>query len=299
MGRKTLYVSDLDGTLLGKDSLLTDFSRDTLNALLDEGLLFTVASARSVVTIGEVLRGLRLQLPVIEYNGAFLSDLATRRHRVVNALKPEQVRRVYQAILDHDCRPFVSSFDGVSDRVYYCEVANAGMADYVTNRTDARDERLTHVPDLAAYLDRAVVCFTVIDEEARLRALSARLEALAPGEIVSHLFCDAYHPEWFWLTIHDSSASKDRAIRRMMEYEGLEDAELVVFGDHENDLSMFRTADRAVATANATESLKAIATEIIESNESDSVARYIESDFRGREFSLKRGDGLSLTDRDG
>ncbi len=282
MGRRTLYVSDLDGTLLGKNSLLTDFSRDTLNALLDEGLLFTVASARSGVTIGEVLRGLRLQLPVIEYNGAFLSDLATRRHRVVNALKPGQVRRVYQAILDHGCRPFVSSFDGVSDRVYYCEAPNAGMADYVTNRTDARDERLTQVPDLAEYLDHAVVCFTVIDEEMRLRALSERLEALEPGEIVTHLFCDAYHPEWFWLTVHDSNASKDQAIRRMMECEGLEDAELVVFGDHENDLSMFRAANRAVATANATESLKAVATEIIGSNEADSVARYIEVDFRGQ-----------------
>lgn len=299
MGRRTLYVSDLDGTLLGKDSRLTDFSRNTLNALLDEGLLFTVASARSVVTIGEVLRGLRLRLPVVEYNGAFLSELATRRHRVVNALKPEQVRTVYETILDYGCRPFVSSFDGVSDRVYYCDIPNAGMEDYVTNRTDARDERLTRVPDLAAYLDRAVVCFTVIDEEARVRALSARLEALAPGEIVSHLFCDACHPEWFWLTIHDCCASKDRAIRRMMACEGLGDAELVVFGDHENDLSMFRTADRAVATSNATESLKAIATEIIGSNEEDSVARYIEMDFRGQVLPsdvTERPCGTNLTD---
>jgi Cof subfamily protein (haloacid dehalogenase superfamily) len=282
MGRRTLYVSDLDGTLLGRGSRLSDFSRETLNALLDEGLLFSVASARSVVTIGEVLRGLRLRLPVVEYNGAFLSDLATRRHRVVNALKPERVRWVYEAILEHGSRPFISSFDGAQDRVYYGEVANAGMEDYVANRADARDERLTPVPNLADRLNQAVVCFTVIDVECRLRALSAYLEAFAPGEIVSHLFCDAAHPEWFWLTIHDSSASKDQAIRRMMEHAGLEGAELVVFGDHENDLSMFRAAHRSIATANATEILKSVATEIIGSNETDSVARYIEADFRGQ-----------------
>jgi hydroxymethylpyrimidine pyrophosphatase-like HAD family hydrolase len=141
---------------------------------------------------------------------------------------------------------------------------------------------LTQVPDLAACLNHSVVCFTVIDEEARLRGLSAYLEAFAPGKIVSHLFCDAAHPEWFWLTIHDSSASKDQAIRRMMEHVGLEGAELVVFGDHENDLSMFRAAHRSIATANATEILKSVATEIIGSNETDSVARYIEADFRGQ-----------------
>jgi len=35
----------LDGTLLRNDTSLSQYSKDTLNALLDQGLLFTVANA--------------------------------------------------------------------------------------------------------------------------------------------------------------------------------------------------------------------------------------------------------------
>ena len=63
----TVYVSDLDGTLLRSDATLSVFSRDTLTRLLSEGLLFTVASARSVASIRPILAGLKLPLPIIEF----------------------------------------------------------------------------------------------------------------------------------------------------------------------------------------------------------------------------------------
>ena len=46
-----LYVSDLDGTLLDNDTSLSQYSKDTLNAMLDQGLLFTVAGARSIASM--------------------------------------------------------------------------------------------------------------------------------------------------------------------------------------------------------------------------------------------------------
>ena len=53
----TLFVSDLDGTLLRNDATLSDFSKDHLNELLRSGMLFTVASARSVITMASMLKG--------------------------------------------------------------------------------------------------------------------------------------------------------------------------------------------------------------------------------------------------
>ena len=44
--RQTLYVSDLDGTLLRSDGSLSPYSVRTLNRLIGEGMPFTVASAR-------------------------------------------------------------------------------------------------------------------------------------------------------------------------------------------------------------------------------------------------------------
>ena len=50
----TLYITDLDGTLLRSDATLSAFSRSVLTDLLSRGVLFTVASARSVTSIRSI-----------------------------------------------------------------------------------------------------------------------------------------------------------------------------------------------------------------------------------------------------
>src|SRR5262249_4198911 len=65
---RTLYVSDLDGTLLGTDQRLSDASRSIINDLVAEGMLFTVATGRSLPPTELVLRGLDLRLPIICMN---------------------------------------------------------------------------------------------------------------------------------------------------------------------------------------------------------------------------------------
>ena len=50
---------------------------------------------------------------------------------------------------------------------------------------------------------------------------------------------------------------------------------VVCFGDGKNDISMFRAADECYAVADAEPELKAIATDVIGSNEDDGVARWL------------------------
>ena len=54
---KTLYVSDLDGTLLDNDSQLSQGTIDTLNHIIvEQGGLFTVATARTPATVVPLLQ---------------------------------------------------------------------------------------------------------------------------------------------------------------------------------------------------------------------------------------------------
>ena len=119
-----LYVSDLDGTLLNNEANLSEFSRRTLHRLLQNGLPFTVASARSVVSIRAMLKGLKLTLPVVEFNGAFLSDLETGHHEVINSIEPAIVEDVYKLLHHYECVPFISTFNGGEDCVYYNDITN-------------------------------------------------------------------------------------------------------------------------------------------------------------------------------
>ena len=66
----TIYISDLDGTLVNDNAELSKYAIQNLNALIADGLPLTVASARSIVSIQQMLNGIELPLPVICFNGA-------------------------------------------------------------------------------------------------------------------------------------------------------------------------------------------------------------------------------------
>ena len=72
-GSKTLYVSDLDGTLLRRDQTVSPFTAETINTLTARGMLFSYATARSLVTAKTVTKGLNTHFPLIIYNGAITS----------------------------------------------------------------------------------------------------------------------------------------------------------------------------------------------------------------------------------
>ena len=55
---KTLYVTDLDGTLLNRQDRISPFSIETINKLVEKGMLFTYATARSLVSASVVTKWL-------------------------------------------------------------------------------------------------------------------------------------------------------------------------------------------------------------------------------------------------
>jgi Cof subfamily protein (haloacid dehalogenase superfamily) len=277
-----LYVCDLDGTLIRDDLTFSDESRRELCALLDEGALITVASARSVTSIRAILGNIPFALPIIEFNGAFLSDYRTGRHEIVNAIPEPLAREVFEALKMGGYEPYLSSFDGRRDLVFYREIANEGMAAYVAERIAFKDERLRRVDDLAATIDGGTVCLTVIDRGERVDALHASLAADFGTRLVLTSYDYRYFPGWKFFTMHDRRATKDQAIASLRSAAGLGDTELVAFGDDVNDLGMLRAADRPIAMANAKPAVKALAREIIGSNNEGSVVRRIRQDLPAR-----------------
>ena len=75
--RKFLYVSDLDGTLLDGDGQLPNNSVQRINKLIDNGLNFTIATARNYDSAYPLLKGLNIKHPVILFNGVYLTELHT------------------------------------------------------------------------------------------------------------------------------------------------------------------------------------------------------------------------------
>ena len=72
---KTLYVSDLDGTLLRNDAQTSEYTNQVINQLTSEGILFSYATARSYLTATKATKGLNAKIPIITYNGAVILQM--------------------------------------------------------------------------------------------------------------------------------------------------------------------------------------------------------------------------------
>lgn len=277
----TLYVSDLDGTLLDRSGRLSERTRAGLTRMLDAGLLFTVASARHVTSIRHLLGDLPLRLPVISTNGACISELATCRHELVHAMDPALAQQVFAVIQRLGLTPFFSTHGPQGDRLFHIEPRNHGQQRFIEERIANRDPRLRRAERLQDELTDPAVTFVVVDREAPLQALEAEIEAQFGDRVECHLADDLYLPGWFWLTVHDRRATKDQAIKTLAERYGLQQREIVVFGDQINDVGMLRTAHRGIAMANAIDELKRHAHQVIGHHDEDSVLRFIEADWAG------------------
>ena len=76
---KTLYISDLDGTLLNENALLSEDTIQGLNKLIEKGVNFTVATARTNATVVKMLKNVNIQLPVILMNGVTIYDIRNKK----------------------------------------------------------------------------------------------------------------------------------------------------------------------------------------------------------------------------
>jgi Cof subfamily protein (haloacid dehalogenase superfamily) len=273
--KKRLYISDLDATLLDNSARLSNYTHQEIEGLLRKGVHFTIASARSVHSIMPIFQDLPLKLPVIEFNGAFISDLSSGRHLCVNSIEKHVSETVMDLCSRKNFSVIVSSFDGQRDNLYYSDLANEGERWYIENRIRQHDPRVRYCEDIAAPLQEEVICFTIIERLEKLEPEFEELRRISGIEV--HLQENQYSPGWYWLTAHSAKASKDQAIQELQNMTGLDDAEVIVFGDNTNDIKMMQYADIAVAVENALPEVKSIADELCPSNTEDGVVKWIVS----------------------
>lgn len=264
---RTLYVSDLDGTLLRSDISTSDYTSETINRLAGEGMLFSYATARSYSTSVKVTRGLDARIPLIVYNGAFVIDNATGEIMLSNFFG-EEARALVSELLSLGIYPIVYAFvGGVEKFTYVDKMCTPGMREFVDSRKG--DRRDNPVADAAELLRGDIFYITCIDEEEKLLPLYEKYRDVHHCVYQKDIYSGAQ-----WLELMPMTASKSNAIRQLKAHLGCD--RVVVFGDGKNDIDMFEMADESYAVANAVPELKAVATGVIAGNDEDGVAKWLE-----------------------
>lgn len=270
---KTLYVSDLDGTLLNNDGVLSATTTKLINQLVDQGMNFTFATARSMNSASIVTKGLRLNTPLIIYNGAFIIDPISHKPLCSQFFEKEEAINILNLLCSNHQYPFVYAYiNGVECVRYMEDKLHVGGHHYVQKRSN--DKRFQSVNSKEALYEGDIFYITCIDEEEVLLPLYERYKQ---NIAIRSVFYQELYRDEYWLECMPMSVSKADAIKMLKQMYGYE--RIVCFGDASNDILMFQICDECYAVEEAVDELKEIATEVIGSNHVDSVALWLKEHF--------------------
>ena len=269
---KILYVTDLDGTLLRSSAKTSEFTNKVINELTSKGMLFSYATARSYYTARKVTEGLNAKIPIIVYNGSAILQNETYEIIERNSFAKEERDELLSALLQNGVYPIVYSYQNGKEKFSYLEKkCNAYIKNFVLSRKgDMRDNPVETEKALGL---GEVFYFTCIDDVEKLEPLYQRFKE----KYRCFYQKDIYSGEQ-WLEIVPKKVSKANAILQLKALLGVD--YIVAFGDGKNDMEMFELADEAYAVENAVDELKAIATGIISSNDSDGVAKWLVENYK-------------------
>lgn len=264
--RRTLYISDLDGTLLRSNQKTSEYTNHIINELTDRGFCFSYATARSIYTAKEVTRGLDAKFPVIAYNGVNIMD--NRTYEMLDfCFLGKEVYPLFDELFAAGIYPTVYAMvDGAERFSNLPAKSSKATLDFVSSRNDIRKRVVNTEEELIA---GDIFYITCIEDTEKIAPFYEKYR-----EIFHCIYQKDIYSGEQWLEIMPQNASKASAVQRLKQT--LDCDYVVVFGDGINDREMFEAADEAYAVENAVPELKAIATGIIGSNNADGVAHWLE-----------------------
>lgn len=267
---KTLYITDLDGTLLNSQAELSEFTKSTINRLISQGMHFAFATARTIYSAEPITRGLEVNVPCILNNGASVYDVKSGKYVKNNCILTDTAQRIVSAFRENNVRCFVFKF--IEERLTTCYdyVTDDYMVNYIEERKNGFNQPFLQCDDIADILDGNDIYINSVGDYEKLVPVYNAVKAMDDADAA--FYRDTYSDKWF-LEVFSVNASKANGLKFLREKYGFE--KIVAFGDNLNDLSMFKEADVKIAVGNARDELKNKADKIIGTNDNDGVAEYL------------------------
>ena len=268
MARIALLLADVDGTLVTQEKLLTPEAIAAVQELRDAGIRFAMTSGRPPRGMAMLIEPLAIDTPIAGFNGGVFArpDLSVIEQR---SIPTESAHAALSAIQDH----------GLDAWLYT-------GTDWMVLKQDAR-----HVAREAwtvKFEPKVVDAFSEDDFTGAVKIvgvsddldLVARCEAdvqKALGKRVS-----AARSQPYYLDVTNPDANKGAVARALSQQFGIDREAIATIGDMPNDVEMFRESGVSIAMGNASDAVKAQATDVTDSNEQDGFAKAVRRIILGR-----------------
>ena len=257
--------SDIDGTLLTSEHVVSPLTSSAIHTLTDQGVLFTISSARSPSGIRPIIKKNDFHCCTIAFSGAL--------------------------ILDEDQNILYEKGISISDASKIIDVIEKKCPHVTWNVYTSEDWIVKDRTDPHVIHEETVV--ETISMEGSLHSLSDTVkvnkilcmcnpEYMSPSETLLR----KYFPE---LSIARSSDSlleimagginKAEAVKYLCDLRKIPLSSTIAFGDNYNDLEMLEGAGIGVAMGNSKQYVKDAANEVTGDNDHDGVAEFLERFF--------------------
>ena len=269
---KRLFVSDLDGTLLNRAAKLNETSIEIINKCIDQGMDFTISTARTPATALKIVNSLNLKLPVTLMNGALIYDVIKNQYIKEEYMDELVVMVVLGLIKTRGLSCFLYGVKDGAFTAYYDSVESKSLNYFRNERIMKYDERYTEVEDLSLVAKDKILYCVLRESKEKLEGLKRELTVVRG--VKAEFYPDVYNSEYYMMDIYSDAASKKDAIdmlRKLGEYDSV-----IGFGDNLNDKALLEACDYFYAVSNAHPEIQNMADSVIPSNEEDGVARYME-----------------------
>jgi hypothetical protein len=278
---KTLYVSDLDGTLLNSNSIISPTTATLLNEAISSGALFTIATARTPATVSQLMRDVKLTLPTIVMTGTMKWNRDENSYHDVRFMPETTYQRFFEVFRKAQLPVFIYTLVDDLIHIYHIGKLLPNEKIFINERCNNPYKRfhlstIEGIDELPPRTDNILLFYSMSPTEESEKVWK-ELKALNEPAIINY-YHDLFGPEIGILEAFSPIASKATAVNELAKSVGAE--RIVAFGDNVNDLPMLRAATLSVAPSNAIDEVKQTANVVIESNDTDAVAKFILNDYK-------------------
>ncbi len=261
-----LVVSDMDGTLLRNDLSISKATLDAIEYIRNKNIKFTVATGRPDQLMKEYVEMLALEEPFIMYNGSVIGHPFKQERVYEKFLNSNDALSIIKHLEDKNIIYMIYTKDFIiskpHDRSNYFQKRNLSLREDLQSKIiDIKDitETITNY--------KVIKILAIEHNQDKFQKLKNILDINENLSVVMS--------QKGFLDINPSGTSKGIALSNLAKYYNYSPEEIIVFGDQENDVTMFQYAKTAIAMENANDNVKRHATSTTSSNEEDGFAKWI------------------------
>ncbi|MGJ4895423.1 MULTISPECIES: HAD family hydrolase [unclassified Bradyrhizobium] len=261
MTRIALVVSDVDGTLLTKDKVLTERAAKVARRLHECGVAFTLTSSRPAIGMRFLIEPLQISLPVGPFNGSSIID-ADMRPLEQSLIPPAAAARCVDLLQQSRVDIWVFTNDAWLTR--------NPDGEYVPNERRAIRAEPTIVDDFSPYLSNACKIVGASSDFELLAHCESQMQQTLGTEAT------AVRSQSYYLDITPPGRNKGTFVTAMAKRLGVPLDQVATIGDMHNDVAMFEVSGLSIAMGNASDEVKSKAKRITTSNQDEGFANAME-----------------------